>query len=162
METNKLNLFVVDDDKSTVAMLKNYLGRRFGTSLNISTFYSGESCLKNLNDQTHIVVLDYYLTGQNGLEILRSIKKKNPNTEVIMFSNNEDVATKIESFRAGATDYVIKGKTALKKITSTVYGIITAPIRTMVKEFGVTKFMAIFLLTFVILGIVVTVALALT
>lgn len=160
MDPDKLNLFVVDDDRSTVAMLKNYLGRRFGTSLNISTYSSGESCLDHVDDHTHIVVLDYYLTGENGLEVLKSIKQKNPDTEVIMFSNNEDIVAKIESLRAGATDYVVKGRTALKRITSQVYRIVTAPIRTMVREFGVTKFMAIFLLTFLTLGIIVSIVLA--
>ncbi|MGZ3883065.1 MAG: response regulator [Bacteroidia bacterium] len=159
METNKLNLFVVDDDRSTVAMLKNYLNRRFGASLNISTFYNGESCLEHLNDETHIVVLDYYLTGKNGLEVLKSIKQKSPGTEVIMFSNNEEVGAKIESLQAGAAHYVVKGKTALKNMTSILYGTITAPLRAMVREFGVTKFMAIFLLTFAGLGIIVAIVL---
>lgn len=96
-----------------------------------------------------------FLNGQNGLEILKSIKEINPKTEVIMFTNNEDISMAVESFRMGATDYVVKGKGALTKIHQLVYHIITEPIRIMVKEFGISKYMAIFVLTFITMGLVV-------
>ncbi|MDP1743951.1 MAG: hypothetical protein Q8L90_00125, partial [Bacteroidota bacterium] len=76
-------------------------------------------------------------------------------TEVIMLSNNEDIGLAIETFRAGAKDYVIKGQGSWKKITSLVNLIITEPIRIMVREFGVSKFTAIFLMTFITMGLAV-------
>ena len=155
MQAQGLNLFIVDDNTSMVTALKQYLQNRFGISVQISTFSDGESCLKKVDEQTHIVILDHFLEGKNGVEILKSIKTINPKTEVIMLSSNEDIAVAIESFRAGATDYVIKGPSSWKKITKLVNHIITAPIRIIVKEFGVSKYMAIFLLTFVVMAIVV-------
>lgn len=155
MSTQGMNLFIVDDDKLVVSDLKIYLNHRFGNDINISTFYDGESCLEKLDMDTHVVILDYFLNGQNGLEILKLIKEKNPKTEVIMLSGNEDIALAIQSFRNGATDYVIKGQGALKKISKLILNIITEPIRIIVREFGVSKFMAIFLLTFITMGIVV-------
>ena len=150
-----MNLFIVDDNKLVVSDLKNYLIQRFGLNLNISTFYDGESCLKNVDKDTNIVILDYDLNGKNGLEVLKEIKTKNPKTEVIMFSSNEDIATAIQSFRGGAKDYVVKGQGSWKKITKLVYTIITEPIRIIVREFKVSKYMAVFLLTFVIMGLIV-------
>lgn len=157
MQAQGMNLFIVDDDKLVVSDLKIYLNHRFGNDVNISTFYDGESCLEKLDKDTHVVILDYNLNGQNGLEILKQIKEKNPKTEVIMLSGNEDIALAIQSFRGGASDYVIKGQGALKKISKLVFNIITEPIRIIVREFGVSKFMAIFLLTFVIMGVVVAI-----
>ncbi|HWY38737.1 MAG TPA: response regulator [Bacteroidia bacterium] len=154
METQGLNLFIVDDNVLTVTALKQYLQNRFGISINISTFNDGESCLERIDKETHVVILDYYMKGKNGLEVLKSIKDINPKTEVIMLSGNENMALAIESFRAGATDYIIKGSGSWKKITKLVTHIITEPIRLMVKEFRVSKYMAIFLLTFITLGIV--------
>jgi DNA-binding NtrC family response regulator len=155
MQAQGLNLFIVDDNTSMVTALKQYLQNRFGISVQISTFSDGESCLEKVDEQTHIVILDHFLEGKNGVEVLKSIKMINPKTEVIMLSSNEDMAVAIESFRAGATDYVVKGPSSWKKITKLVNHIITAPIRIIVKEFGVSKYMAIFLLTFVIMAIVV-------
>jgi DNA-binding NarL/FixJ family response regulator len=155
METQGINLFIVDDNELMLMDLKYYLQNKFGVSVRISTFVDGESCLEKVDKETHIVILDYFLEGKNGLEILKSIKSINPKTEVIMLSGNEDIATAIETFRAGANDYVVKGVGSWKKITKIVNYIITEPIRIMVREFGVPKYMAIFLFTFVGMGILV-------
>lgn len=155
METQGMNLFIVDDNELMLTDLKIYLQNRFGADVKISTFKDGESCLKKIDKDTHVVILDYFMEGKNGLEILKSIKEINPKTEVIMLSGNEDMALAIESFRMGAKDYVIKGRGAWTKITSLVEHIITEPIRILVREFGVSKFMATFLLTFITMGIVI-------
>jgi len=159
MQTQGLNLFIVDDNKSMVTALKLYLQSKFGISLQISTFNDGESCLEKVNQDTHIVILDHIMEGKNGVEVLKSIKAINPKTEVIMLSSNEDMAVAIESFRAGAIDYVVKGPSSWKKITKLVGHVITAPVRLIVAEFGVSKFMAMFLLTFITMGIAVFLAL---
>ena len=158
MQTQGLNLFIVDDNKLLVADLKNYLKTRFVVSVKVSTFFNGESCLEKVDKDTHIVILDYFMEGKNGMEVLKSIKTINPATEVIMLSGNEDIAIAIDSFRNGANDYVIKGTGSWKKIAKLVEYIITAPIRLLVREFGVSKYMAIFLLTFVLMGIAVFLA----
>lgn len=155
METQGINLFIVDDNKLLATDLKYYLSNRFGVSVNISTFHDGESCLKRIDKDTHIVILDYFLDGKDGLEVLKEIKNINEKTEVIMLSSNENIVLAIETFRAGAKDYVIKGQGAWKKITKIVEYIITEPIRIIAREFGVSVFMATFLLTFITMGIVV-------
>ncbi len=153
MKTQTLNLFIVDDNQLMVTGLQHYLENRFGTDLNISSFCTGASALKYVDDTTNIVILDYFLQGENGNEVLKSIKQINPKTEVIMLSNNEDMGIAIVSFRNGATDYVIKGEKSFKKITSLVYKIISYPVRVMIQEFGINKYIAIFTAIFVVMGI---------
>jgi two-component system response regulator AtoC len=155
METLGTNLFIVDDDKVMVVALKNYLQNRFGKSVRISTFNDGESCLGKIDKETNIVILDYFLGGKNGLDILKSIKTINPKTEVIMLSGNEDMALAVETFRAGAKDYVVKGRHSWQRVHQTVNYIITEPIRIMVNEFSISKQLAMFLLAFVTVGIAV-------
>lgn len=161
METQGTNLFIVDDNLLLAADLKYYLQNRFGKDIIVTTFENGESCLLKVNNDTHIVILDYFLEGKNGLEILKSIKKINPNTEVIMLSGNEDMGLAIETFRAGAKDYVIKGSSSWKRISKLVSHILLAPIKVIVREFGVSKFAAIFLTTFISIGLVVFIAMQL-
>jgi hypothetical protein len=156
METQPTNLFIVDDNKLMVLALEQHLKNKFGVSINISTFYDGESCLEKVDTTTDIVILDYNLDGIDGLEILKLIKEINPKTEVIMLSSNESIVLAIESFREGARDFVIKKPGSWQKVTRLVNYIITEPIRYMVREFGVSKFVAIFLLTFVTMGVVVS------
>lgn len=154
MEKQGINLFIVDDSKLQATDLKHFLQNRFGADINISTFNDGESCIEKIDNDTHIVILDYTMEGKNGLEVLKEIKLINPKTEVIMLSGNEDMAVAIQTFRSGAKDYVIKGQGSWKKVTKLVQNIIMEPIRIMVREFGISKFVAIFLLTFVTMGVV--------
>lgn len=155
MNTQHNRLFIVDDNPLLVADLRIYLESTFGETLTITTFNSGESALKKVNKDTNIVILDYHLPGENGNEILKSIKLINPKTEVIMLTSNEDVKTAIDAFRNGATDYVIKGVKADKKIRSLIYNILAYPIRVLAREFGISKYVAIFILTFVSVGMCV-------
>src|ERR1043165_363362 len=149
MEAQGLNLYIVDDNISMVTALKQYLHNRFGDGLKISTFYNRDSCLKKVNKDTDIVVLDYYMEGRNGMDTLKSIKEINPNTEVIMLSSNEDIGMAIQSYREGASEYIVKGPTAWQRLADAINHVFTAPIRMLVREFGVSKFTAIFLMTFI-------------
>lgn len=135
METQGINLFIVDDNRLLASDLKIFLQNRFGSDLIITTFQDGDSCLKNIDCSVHVVILDYFMEGKNGLEILKAIKSINPKTEVIMLSNNDDIAIAIETFRAGAKDYIIKGDDAWKKVMKIVDKIIAKPIRVIVKGF---------------------------
>ena len=155
MKTQEYNLFIVDDNKLTLIGLKNHLQLRFGDGITIFTFLTGASALEKVDENTAIVILDYHLENENGNEVLKSIKERNPRTEVIMFTSNEEVGVAIESFRKGANDFVIKGDKAWKRIASSVNNIITYPYRILVKELGVHKFVAAFLITFASLGVVV-------
>ncbi len=149
------NLFIVDNNIVMVNSLEEYLKNRFGQSIHISTFKDGNSCLRKVNEELDIVILDCFILGKNNLDILKSIKTINPKTEVIMLAGNEDMAIAIKSFRNGAADYVVKGKNSWKRISKVVNYIITKPVRIMEKEFSVSKQIAILIFTSIVIGIIV-------
>lgn len=153
MNTQAMNLFIVDSNKQQADRLERSLYNRFGTSLNISTFYAGEICLEKVDENTHFVVLSYFFSGANGNEILKSIKAINPKTEVIMLSSNEKIITIIESYRQGATDYIIKDENAWRKLVPHVYRKISEPIRRLGREYGAKAYLAMFLIAFVAVGV---------
>lgn len=63
-----------------------------------------------------VVTLDYRLPDMNGIEVLEQIKKKRPQTEVIIISEQQDVATAVELFHHGAYDYLVKEKDIRNKL----------------------------------------------
>lgn len=67
-----------------------------------------------------VVTLDYRLPDMNGIEVLEQIKKKRPQTEVIIISEQQDVATAVELFRLGAYDYLVKEKDIRNKLLNTL------------------------------------------
>jgi DNA-binding NarL/FixJ family response regulator len=99
MESGKINLFIVADNALLVNGLKHYLEKRFGTGVRISNFYNKKSCLKKVNKNTQVVIVDSFLGGKSGFETLKTIKTINPNTEIIMHTSEEEVASSIEAFR---------------------------------------------------------------
>jgi len=153
MKTEQSNLFIIDDNQFMVADLRNYLTDVFGEIFTIHTFSTGESALKMVDKNTSVVILDYFLKNELGNEVLKSIKKINPKTEVIMLSSNDDVKVAIEAFRNGAADYVMKGHIADKKITYIIYNIAAFPVRLVAKEFKISKYIALYILTFITVGV---------
>ncbi|MCE3226371.1 MAG: hypothetical protein K0S32_922 [Bacteroidetes bacterium] len=156
MKSQKMNVFIVDDDASMITLVKNHLAKRFGKELTISSFDNGESCLEELNENTHVVILDYYLNGKNGLDILQLIKKKNPATEVIMLSNNEDIVAAIESLKRGAWDYIIKDTGSLKRISALVNRL-SESIRIVPEPAKLSNYGAFLFFTFTTMAIAITV-----
>lgn len=155
MEAHALKLYIVDDDQPMAIALKNYLQSKFGKGLKVSLFQSGEKCLQNVDDETDMVVMDPDVEKVHALQLLESIKEINPRTEVVMFSNNDDIVLAIESYRKGAADSVAKNAVGMNKIAHLLDRLIRQPILRIFREFSVKKFTVIFLSTFIIMGIVV-------
>jgi signal transduction histidine kinase len=55
-----------------------------------------------------LVLLDFHLPAMNGLDVLRALHGR-PHPPVIMMTGQNDVATAVETLRAGASDYIAKG-----------------------------------------------------
>ena len=127
MKIEKIKLFLVDDD---VVFLKS-LEIEFlqHADFTIETYSTGESCIKNLNHNPDVVILDYHLDGidksaMNGLETLDKIKGVNPDIPVIMLSSQDKIDVAISCMHHRATDYVVKSETAfvrLQKIISSIF-----------------------------------------
>ena len=64
-----------------------------------------ELCARHHPD---LVIMDVSMPGLNGIEALRRIKSKNPDTTVIMLSMHDDLQFIVESLRAGAAGYLLK------------------------------------------------------
>lgn len=117
------SIFIVDDEPLQNEMLKDYLSERF--LYDITTFDNGEDALKNMDKHPDIVVLDYHLSSskpgaQNGVDILKAIKEKYPDTNVIMFSGQDKIEVAIDSMKYGAYDYVVKGETAFSRMENVI------------------------------------------
>jgi len=118
MATNKRYIFLVDDEPIQNEMLKDYMNERF--VYETRTFDNGEDMLQNMHLNPEIVVLDYHLSAhkpeaKNGVEILKLLKDKHPETQVIMLSGQDKIDVAIDSMKYGAYDYVVKGETAFSR-----------------------------------------------
>jgi DNA-binding NarL/FixJ family response regulator len=124
MSIGKLKkIFIVDDDEMLTSAFEDYITRK--TPHKVRSFGTGEECLKNLNEEPDVIILDYYLNSvqkdaANGMEILQVIKKKYPGIHVIMLSSQERYAVAMKTIQKGAEQYVIKDEDAFEKIVGMV------------------------------------------
>lgn len=119
-------IFLVDDEPIQNEMLKDYLSERF--LYNIKTFDNGEEAIGQLHLNPEIIVLDYHLSShksdaQNGVAILKQIKERSPQTQVIMLSGQDKIDVAIDSMKYGAYDYVVKGETAFSRMENVMNNI---------------------------------------
>lgn len=108
------NIFITDDDMFTLHVYEKHI-RNLGYT-NVTCFESGTACLNELNTKPNVIFLDHEMADVNGFEVLKKIKRFNPNIYVVMVSGQEDMNTAIDSLKYGAFDYIIKGDDTLLKI----------------------------------------------
>lgn len=117
MQKREYKVFLVDDDTKHLILLKNHLEKKSEYDLKINIFSNGENCLDKLHENPHVIILDYFLDGikadaANGLEILKKIRERNPDTYVIMMSGQDNLTVAVDTIDHGAYDYIIKGESA--------------------------------------------------
>lgn len=124
--TDARYLFLVDDEPIQNEMLKDFLKERF--LYKIKVFETGEDAIQHMHENPEIVVLDYHLSSndrnaQNGVDVLKRIKEKNPDTQVVMLSGQDKIDVAVDSVKYGAFDYVVKGETAFSRIENIINNI---------------------------------------
>lgn len=103
---NLCSILVVDDEplirKSLYEALK-IMG------YDAHTASSGEEALPLLKSRSfEIVITDLKLPKMDGLELLGSIKKHSPDTEVIVITGYSSIESAVNAIRMGACDYITK------------------------------------------------------
>ncbi|HEX8515485.1 MAG TPA: response regulator [Bacteroidia bacterium] len=158
MNKTQLNVFIADEDKIMTTALSNDLKQHFGSDINIRIFNDAKNCIENMDDNTHLVIMAYDFKKRqgpsNGIEMLKFIKKTHPLTEVVIHSSNDDLKVILKSIKLGAKGYVVKQSESFSQIRSIIRRRFTEPIRKIITEFGVNKFLVIFFSIFVIMGVV--------
>jgi DNA-binding NtrC family response regulator len=119
---NQFKFFIVDDDVFFANMYEQYL-----KNINyndIVYFDNGTDCLNNLNLNPDIIFLDHNMDDMTGFEVLKKIKRYDPNIYVVMISGQENIKTAVDALKYGAFDYVIKDSNVCDKLTQIISNII--------------------------------------
>ena len=90
----------------------------------IVKFETGYDCLNNLNQKPDVILLDYNMDELDGYEVLKKIKRYDPNIYTVMLSAQEDIEVAVEALKHGAFDYIKKGNNIEEKISEVLNKII--------------------------------------
>lgn len=119
-------VFIVDDNEMLTMALQDYLTRK--TMHTVEVFGTGEECIRHIDEQPDIIILDYNLNSveenaANGEQILEVIKKLDPSIHVIMLSSQDAYGTALKTVMKGADTYILKDADAFGKIEALIEGL---------------------------------------
>lgn len=102
----KLKILLVDDDASVLSVIEKALSYG-GYSVTTAT---SASAMWQAIEASHpdIIVLDMRLPDANGLDLVKQIKQKDPDIEIIMLTGFGTIETAVEATKAGAFHFATK------------------------------------------------------
>ncbi|RKD86335.1 sigma-54-dependent transcriptional regulator [Mangrovibacterium diazotrophicum] len=121
MAEKAFKIFVVEDDEWYRRLLVHNLS--LNPDYEIHAFGTGKECLSKLSEQPDVVTLDYRLPDMKGLEVLKQIKEVNDDIQVILISEQDDIATVVELLKEGAYDYIVKSRDIKERLLNTITNI---------------------------------------
>jgi len=101
-----MRILVVEDERKIADALKKGLEAE---GYQVTTALSGEDgyfCLTT--GEYDLMLLDIMLPGRDGLEILRSIRKKGILTPILLLTGRDTVEDRVLGLDSGADDYLVK------------------------------------------------------
>ncbi len=99
-------ILVVDDEETILFVITKTLEAHGCRVLAAGSAEKGLSLLAT--GSVDVAILDLVLPGQSGLELLRTIRKEHPHTDVIMMTSHASIDTAVQAMREGAYDYLHK------------------------------------------------------
>ena len=99
-------VLLVDDELDFLDTLSERMRAR---GMDVSTTTSAEEALKKVDAESYdAIVLDLMMPEMDGLELLKAIKKKRPELQVILLTGYATVGKGIEAMKFGAVDFLEK------------------------------------------------------
>ncbi len=110
-------ILIIDDEESICKSLGDIL---VDEGYEVQTATSGEEAIKILEEEVpSLVLLDIWLPGIDGMEVLQTVKTLHPKLQVVMMSGHGTIETAVKATKLGAFDFIEK-PLSLEKVILTV------------------------------------------
>lgn len=101
-----MKIYYVEDERDLSEIIRKYLVRE---DFEVTTFYDGETAIKQVKDDVDLWILDIMLPGEvNGYDIIRRLKEVGSDARIIFTSARDQDMDKIMGLELGGDDYLAK------------------------------------------------------
>ena len=101
-----MRILIVEDDRILGAALQKALQKR---GYGADWMQDGELALLALNEADYsLYIFDVNLPKLSGIELLRTLRRKNQSTPVLLLTARDSTEHKVEGLDEGADDYIVK------------------------------------------------------
>lgn len=102
----RTNILVVDDEE---VVRLSHIRTLASVHCNVEVVKNGHDALLVMEQRpADVVLLDLRMPGMDGMAVLKAIKQKWPETEVVIITGYPNIETAKEAVRLGAYDYLAK------------------------------------------------------
>ena len=104
-----LNIGLIEDDPEVRGYYREYFRKspKFNCIVAVDSFEKFMTFFRP-HHHYHIILVDIGLPGISGIEGLHILRKKTPDTELVVFTSHQDNDKIFKALRAGATGYLLK------------------------------------------------------
>ena len=100
------NILVIDDEVAVNNNIRKILAKK---GYHVDQAVTKDEALDKIQSRPYkLVLLDLKIPGVRGLELLKAVHDRNPETKVIIITGYASIETAVESARMGAIDYLPK------------------------------------------------------
>ena len=105
-QSKPIKLLLVDDEKGFVNVVAKRMSKR---NIDVTKAYSGTEALQTLRKADFdVAVLDLKMEDMDGIEVLKILKKMDPDLSVIMLTGHGSEEAAKDGIKFGAVDYLKK------------------------------------------------------
>jgi len=102
----KIKILVVDDEE---VVRRSHIRTLASIHCDVEVVWNGAEALQVMEQRpADVVLLDLRMPGMDGMTVLKSIKEKWPETEVVIITGYPNIDSAKEAVRLGAYDYLAK------------------------------------------------------
>jgi len=99
-------VLLVDDEKDFLDSMSERMVLR---GMNVSTASSASEALARIEKEVFdAIILDFQLPEMDGLDVLKKIKAKHPEAQIILLTGHASLEKGVEAMKIGASDYLEK------------------------------------------------------
>lgn len=102
----KHRILVVDDEPTVCKSIRQVLLRE---DCEVDTALSGEEALRKDAERPYeVMIVDLMMPGISGLDLLKSLKARNPEAKIIMVTGYPTMRNTLQAMQLGAMDFLPK------------------------------------------------------
>lgn len=137
-KNKQFSISFIEDNQFYLTAISKYIKNNIPNT-KISCFSRSESFLNSLRHKPEIAIVDFHLDERSeieGVELIRELKFKSPNTKIIVLTGEKSVSTAIKCLNEGVLNYVVKEDKAADKIAAEIKSVM----QEMLKEIEAQSF----------------------
>lgn len=125
-EQRVVHILLVEDNKDFAKLVDLFLRKHKPERFEVVWKDNGTDALAEIakGQEFDIILMDYFLPGQNGLEITRILQDRRIPVPIVFLTVNKDFDLAVEVMKLGVEDYLVKEEISTPVLPKTILNVI--------------------------------------